>query len=40
LTALLPVAHHGLVAAIPFVVPMVVIVGWLVFMGVRERLGR
>lgn len=33
----LPVAHH-LVAALPFVVPMLLIVGGLLFMVARDRL--
>ena len=37
---LLPVAHHALVTAIPFVVPMVVIVTGLLVLALRERLSR
>jgi hypothetical protein len=40
-TALLPIADHGsLVTAIPFVVPMLVIVAGLVALMVRDRLHR
>jgi hypothetical protein len=35
---LLPVAHHALVTALPFVVPMLAIVGGLVFLAVRDRI--
>jgi hypothetical protein len=38
---LLPIADHGdIVAAIPFVMPMLVLVGWLLYLALRERLGR
>jgi hypothetical protein len=41
LIAVLPVADHGsLVSAIPFVVPMLVIVAGLVALVARDRLGR
>jgi hypothetical protein len=41
MTPLLPLADHGsLVSAIPFVVPMMVIVGGLVTLMVRDRLSR
>ena len=36
---LLPLAHHALVAALPFVVPMLVIVGGLLVMAARDRIG-
>jgi hypothetical protein len=32
-------AHHALVTAIPFVVPMIVIVGGLAALVLRDRLG-
>jgi hypothetical protein len=32
-------AHHPIVTAIPFVVPMLVIVAGLAFLMVRDRLG-
>lgn len=32
-------AHHALVTAIPFVVPMLVIVAGLAFLMLRDRLG-
>jgi len=32
-------AHHALVTAIPFVVPMLVIVGGLAVLVLRDRLG-
>ena len=35
----LPVAHHALVTALPFVLPMLVIVGGLIALAVRDRLG-
>jgi hypothetical protein len=35
---LLPIADHGgFVAAIPFVMPMLAIVGWLLYLALRER---
>jgi hypothetical protein len=34
-----PVAHHALLLAVPFVVPMLVVVAGLVAMVVRDRLG-
>ena len=37
---LLPVAHHSLVAALPFVVPMLAVVGALAFLVARDRLTR
>jgi hypothetical protein len=38
---LLPLADHGgIIAAIPFVVPMVVLVSWLLYLALRERLRR
>ena len=36
---MLPLAHHALVTALPFVVPMLVIVGGLVTLAVRDRFG-
>ncbi|MFI5025962.1 MAG: hypothetical protein ACHQCI_04350 [Solirubrobacterales bacterium] len=35
---LLPLAHHGLLVALPFVVPMVLVVGGLLFLTARDRL--
>jgi hypothetical protein len=32
-------AHHALVTAVPFVVPMLVIVAGLAFLMLRDRLG-
>jgi hypothetical protein len=41
MTPLLPVADHGsIVAALPFVAPMLVIVGGLAVVMVRDRLNR
>jgi hypothetical protein len=38
---LLPIADHGgIVAAIPFVLPMLVLVSWLLYLALRERLRR
>jgi hypothetical protein len=40
-SVLLPLADHGgIVAAIPFVLPMLVLVGWLLYLALRERLRR
>ena len=39
IAALLPLAHHPLLTALPFVVPMLVIVGGLALMAVHDRLG-
>ena len=37
---LLPLADHGdIVSAIPFVAPMVLIVGGLLFLVIRDRVG-
>jgi hypothetical protein len=36
----LPLAHHPLVTALPFVVPMLLIVGGLCFLAMRDRIGR
>ena len=41
MSAALPIADHGsLVSALPFVVPMAVIVAGLAVLVIRERLGR
>jgi len=40
MSPLIPIADHGdIVSAIPFVVPMLVIVAGLVFLVLRDRLG-
>ena len=36
---ILPIAHHNLLLALPFVVPMLVVVLGLVVMIVRDRTG-
>jgi hypothetical protein len=36
----LPIAHHGLVTALPFVAPALIIVAGLLWLALRERLGK
>ena len=39
-TLSLPIAHHSLVMALPFVAPALIIVAGLLWLALRERLGR